>query len=65
MEYKNGKIKVPSGPGLGIEVDRDKLQKYADLYEELGGYSYDRDPHRPEWYGVLPEDKWAIPKDKA
>ncbi|NQZ77768.1 MAG: mandelate racemase [Ekhidna sp.] len=62
MKYKDGKIAVPAGPGLGVELDRDKLSQYAELYQELGGYSYDRDPQRPEWFGVLPEKNWAKPK---
>jgi len=34
-EFKtvNGTIKVPEGPGLGIEIDEEKLQKYSELYE--------------------------------
>lgn len=27
-EFKNGFLKVPRGPGLGIELDEDKIQKY-------------------------------------
>jgi len=26
---RNGKVQVPSGPGLGIEVDEDRLRRYA------------------------------------
>ncbi len=59
MKYKNGAIAVPKGPGLGVELDRDKLAQYAELYKELGGYSYDRDPKRPGWFAVLPEERWA------
>lgn len=29
FEYKGGYLTVPSGPGLGIEVDEDKLRKYS------------------------------------
>src|SRR3954454_4158958 len=29
MKYVNGAIAVPTGPGLGVEVDRDKLRQYA------------------------------------
>ena len=47
MQYRDGKIAVPKGPGLGVELDRDKLAEYAELYKELGGYTYDRDPGRP------------------
>ena len=40
----NGAIKVPSGPGLGVKLDREKLGQYAELYKRLGGYPYDQDP---------------------
>lgn len=59
MVYKNGAIKVPDGPGLGIKVDRDKVAQYAELYRELGGYPYDRDPVRPDWFPLIPNDRWA------
>jgi len=62
MKYENGKIKVPIGPGLGVELDRDKLNQYAEYYNEVGGYPYDRDPARPDWFSVLPEKNWAKPK---
>jgi len=59
MPYRNGAIAVPSGPGLGVELDRDKLCRYAELYRELGGYPYDRDPLRPGWFAILPEQRHA------
>lgn len=59
MKYKEGCIQVPEGPGLGVELDRDKLNKYADYYKATGGYAYDRDPQRPDWFSILPEQKWA------
>ena len=59
MKYENGCIKVPSGHGLGVELDRDKLGQYAAYYKETGGYNYDRDPQRPDWYSILPERRWA------
>ena len=59
MKYENGCIKVPAGPGLGVELDRDKLHQYAELYRQTGGYPYDRDPQRPDWHSVLPERRWA------
>ncbi len=59
MKYHNGCIQVPAAPGLGIELDRDKLNKYAEYYKETGGYPYDRDPQRPDWYSILPEKRWA------
>lgn len=64
MKYKDGCINVPKAPGLGVELDYDKLNKYAEYYKETGGYTYDRDPQRPGWYSVLPEKNWAQLKKK-
>ncbi|MEU8347507.1 enolase C-terminal domain-like protein [Spirillospora sp. NPDC048832] len=61
MRYEDGRIAVPGGPGLGVRLDRDKLAEYAELYKELGGYPYDRDPGRPGWYPIIPNDRWADP----
>ena len=61
MRYVNGQMQVPQGPGLGVELDRDKLAQYAEYYREVGGYSYDRDPTRPDWYAIVPESRWADP----
>ena len=55
----------PTGPGLGVELDREKLAEYAELYRELGGYPYDRDPGRPGWYPLVPNDRWADPEAGA
>jgi glucarate dehydratase len=65
MTYTDGAIAVPTGPGLGIEVDRDKVAEYAELYKAEGGYHYDRDPGRPGWYAQLPETRFADPSLKA
>ncbi|MFC9694596.1 enolase C-terminal domain-like protein [Kribbella sp. NPDC056951] len=61
LPYADGAIAVPDGPGLGVELDRDKLAEYAELYRELGNYPYDRDPARPDWYPLLPNTDWADP----
>jgi len=61
LEYRDGAIAVPTGPGLGVQLDRDKLARYAELYKELGGYQYDRDPGRPDWFAIVPEQRWAQP----
>jgi len=65
FEYRNGKIAVPGAPGLGVTLDREKLRQYAELYQELGGYLYDRDPGRPDWYALVPNERWADPTDAA
>jgi glucarate dehydratase len=59
LKYENGKIAVPTGPGLGVELDHDKLNQYAELFKELGGYPYDKDPQRPNWFPLVPNDRWA------
>ncbi len=61
MAYSNGAIRVPDGNGLGIALDRAKLAQYHELYRELGGYPYDRDPGRPGWYPTVPNSDWADP----
>ncbi len=63
MKYENGAIAIPERPGLGVKLDRQKLRQYSDLYKQLGGYPYDQDPGRPGWTPVLPNDRWADPKD--
>jgi glucarate dehydratase len=63
MKYENGKIAVPDGPGLGVKLDREKLAEYNELYKRLGGYSYDRDPLRPDWSPIVPNTRWANPND--
>ena len=65
MTYEDGAIRVPDGPGLGVQLDRGKLEEYAALYQELGGYTYDRDPGRPGWYPLVPNDhtRWADPSN--
>jgi glucarate dehydratase len=63
MKYEGGSIAVPMSPGLGVKLDRDKLGQYRELYRELGGYPYDQDPGRPGWTPVIPNDRWADPKD--
>jgi glucarate dehydratase len=64
LRYEHGGIKVPTGPGLGVTLDRDKLVGYADLYRRLGPYPYDQDPLRPGWAPIIPNDRWADPADE-
>ncbi|MFZ0214495.1 MAG: enolase C-terminal domain-like protein [Candidatus Dormiibacterota bacterium] len=61
LPYEGGAIRVPEGPGLGVRLDRDRLARYAELYRELGGYPYDRDPGRPGWFATVPNQDWADP----
>jgi glucarate dehydratase len=63
LKYERGAIAVPDGPGLGVRLDRDKLNEYAELYKRLGGYPYDQDPLRPGWTPTIPNNRWADPAD--
>jgi glucarate dehydratase len=63
MTYEGGAINVPTGPGLGVTLDREKLAEYAELYKRLGGYPYDQDPLRPGWTPTIPNNRWADSSD--
>ena len=63
LKYENGAIEVPSAPGLGVKLDRDKVAEYRELYLRLGSYPYDQDPLRPGWTATIPNDRWADPLD--
>lgn len=34
--YRRGHLEVPSGPGLGVELDHDRVERYAELYRKYG-----------------------------
>jgi glucarate dehydratase len=55
MKYENGCIKVPTGPGLGVTLDEDKMKHYEKYYEEKGDYyaRFHVDPRRPDWYPIV------------
>src|SRR5919112_3875679 len=62
FEYRGGTIRVPDTPGLGVRLDRDRLERYAELYKKLGGYPYDRDPGHPGGYALVPKQSFADPR---
>jgi glucarate dehydratase len=59
MAYTDGTIAVPTGPGLGVELDPERMEKYAAYFRETGNYTYDRDAKRPGWFPLIPNDRWA------
>jgi glucarate dehydratase len=63
FQYEGGSIAVPTKPGLGVRLDRDKLAEYSELYKRLGSYPYDQDPMRLGWTPTIPNNRWADPKD--
>lgn len=54
FEFKDGSLQVPSGPGLGIELDREKLSRYHSLYLEQGDRDEFQDEARSGWRAYLP-----------
>ena len=63
LKYEDGAIAVPTAPGLGVKLDRDKVAEYRELYQRLGSYPYDQDPLRPGWTPTIPNVRWADPRD--
>lgn len=63
LKYEDGAMAVPTAPGLGVKLDRDKVAEYRELYLRLGSYPYDQDPLRPGWTPTIPNDRWADPRD--
>jgi len=63
LTYCHGGIEVPTEPGLGVKLDRDRMAEYHALYKRLGSYPYDQDPLRPGWSPLIPNQSWADPKD--
>jgi glucarate dehydratase len=63
MCYCGGTIAVPTGPGLGVKLDRDRMGEYHELFLRLGTYPYDQDPLRPGWTPTIPNQSWADPAD--
>jgi glucarate dehydratase len=61
LAYKDGAIAVPTGPGLGVELDPDRMARYHELYQQLGAYVFTGDTHRPDWVPMIPERDWAEP----
>jgi glucarate dehydratase len=60
FEFVDGNLEVPTGPGLGVELDYDKLEKYAEAYRTRRPHARDdvsamreRDPDwlplKPRW----------------
>lgn len=55
MRYEAGAIQVPTGPGLGAQLDPEKMDKYERYCERVGDYyaRFHVDERRPEWVPVV------------
>lgn len=55
MRYEGGSIAVPTGPGLGVELDPEKVEKYERAFEEKGDYyaRFHVDERNPDWVPTI------------
>ncbi|MFX1536355.1 MAG: mandelate racemase/muconate lactonizing enzyme family protein [Promethearchaeota archaeon] len=54
FKYEDGCMTVPDGPGLGVELDEDKIDKYTRFSKEKGEARHTFDPSRPDWVPLQP-----------
>jgi glucarate dehydratase len=64
LQYCHGAMPVPTGPGLGVKLDRNRMGEYHEAFRRLGSYAYDQDPLRPGWSPLIPNQSWADPLDE-
>lgn len=55
MRYHDGCLAVPTGPGLGVQLDEEKMAKYERYYEKVGDYyaRFHVDARRPDWFPIV------------
>ncbi|NLG84292.1 MAG: hypothetical protein GX493_06735 [Firmicutes bacterium] len=57
LQYQDGAMAPPEGPGLGVELDRAKLEEYTENFRRAqakAGRDYRPDPQRPTWFAMYP-----------
>ena len=66
LMYRNGSMRPPTGPGWGVTLDEEKVERYQELCRKLRSgqlqgshlcedyYTYPPDPQRPNWYARVP-----------
>jgi glucarate dehydratase len=52
LQFEKGCLPVPEGPGLGVELDRDKMAQYHEKYKEVGTFSI---------FGASPDELLTVP----
>jgi L-alanine-DL-glutamate epimerase-like enolase superfamily enzyme len=52
MQFEGAFLRVPEGPGLGVALDRDKMIKYHETYQEIGMFSV---------FGLEPDELRTVP----
>jgi len=54
FKYEDGQLSLPSGPGLGVSLDTDQVEKYHRYWQDHGEVAEVYDPRRPGWIPDLP-----------
>jgi len=56
MKYEDGSMAVPAGPGLGVELDEDRMARYEEFFQKKGDYvaRFSEDTQRPQWFPINP-----------
>ena len=54
LHWHGGSVALPEGPGLGVQIDPEKLAKYHRLYLEKGDTIEFFDTQRPGWIPHVP-----------
>jgi glucarate dehydratase len=54
FRFEEGRLAVPEGPGLGVELDRDALERHHRMYIEHGSRDEFQDELRKDWRAFLP-----------
>jgi glucarate dehydratase len=61
LRIKGGCMEVPQGPGLGVELDEEKVSSYNEYYEDKGIFGFagyatlSSDSEKPNWWPSLPQ----------
>lgn len=55
FEFSDGCLAVPSGPGLGVEIDQEKLRFYNEYHRKHGEGSEFIDPMQSDFRAVFPK----------
>jgi glucarate dehydratase len=58
LTFEDGCMLVPEEPGLGLELDWDKVHKYAELHQKQGGFSIYGRPAVQKLRKVLPYPRY-------
>jgi glucarate dehydratase len=63
LSPRNNVVRVPEGPGLGVTLDRDRLNFLARHFEREGPHDKYHDRRAPNRFRRLPYDAWLPNRD--